>query len=498
MMSGSMPADRVLFVFADPGRIRYFEPTLEVLATRGVQVVVAVERFHARIDGQWGFIERLVDQRPNVTLVRAPKREKDGWTQLLRELRLAIDHLHFLGPEFEGADHFRERSAAASPKALRALLDVTGMDAGRDAPTLEKMLRALERGVPRSQKLDGFVAKAQADVVAITPLVWFGAPQADWVRSAAAQGIPSLGCMFSWDNLTSKGAMVARPDGLAVWNEAQRHEAVELHGMEPERVVATGAQNWDHWFGWAPTRSRAEFCAEVGLPADKPYVLWLESSGYLGAEGPIVRSWLKAIRSAERPEVRDAAVLVRPHPQVLDDQWSGDALRGFKDVAVWPPRGQVPLDESTRRDFFDTLHHAAAVVGVNTSAFIEAAILDRPSFTFTLPELSRGQVETVHFRHLLVEHGGHVMSSPTIEGHVRQVEETFGSPAGQHAASERARAFVQRFVRPHGVHVPAAPRLADLIQDPPAPRPRAAADATWDEIAHGLLEPFAARAEALG
>ena len=52
-------------------------------------------------------------------------------------------------------------------------------------------------------------------------------------------------------------------------------------------------------------------------------------------------------------------------------------LAGFDNVAVWPPAGAQPDAGKARADFFDSLFHSAAVVGINTSALIEAAILGK-------------------------------------------------------------------------------------------------------------------------
>jgi hypothetical protein len=73
------------------------------------------------------------------------------------------------------------------------------------------------------------------------------------------------------------------PDALLVWNEAQKQEAVLMHRFPPERVAVTGAQCFDRWFGKTPTRSREAFMRMVGLPDDKPYVLWACSALLPGA-----------------------------------------------------------------------------------------------------------------------------------------------------------------------------------------------------------------------
>ena len=47
------------------------------------------------------------------------------------------------------------------------------------------------------------------------------------------------------------------------------------------------------------------------------------------------------------------------------------------------------------------MYYSAAVVGLNTSAFIEAAVVGKPVLTITLPEISTfNQEGTLHFRYL--------------------------------------------------------------------------------------------------
>ena len=50
----------------------------------------------------------------------------------------------------------------------------------------------------------------------------------------------------------------------------------------------------------------------------------------------------------------------------------------------FPRRGYNPIDPDNRADFFDSIYHSAAVVGINTSAMIEAAIIGRPVFSMLM------------------------------------------------------------------------------------------------------------------
>jgi hypothetical protein len=280
------------------------------------------------------------------------------------------------------------------------------------------------------------------------------------VRCARRRGINSVLAVGSWDHLTTKGLIHELPDRIVVWNEMQRVEAAELHGAQPEQVVATGAQAYDHWFGYKPSEAREAFCARIGLPAVRPYLLYMCSSPFIAPyEVDVVRRWIRAIRESGDATLRTAGVLVRPHPQNAA-QWTDVDLSALGAAAIWPRAGANPVGLDARRDYYDSMHHAHAVVGVNTSALIESGIVGRPVFSFRVPELSGTQEGTLHFRHLT--RGGLLQLAGTLPEHVSQLQRSFESIEQER---ERVRRFVQSFVRPYGLDEPATPRVVGAIEE---------------------------------
>src|SRR5207247_1859498 len=125
---------------------------------------------------------------------------------------------------------------------------------------------------------------------------------------------------------------------------------MELHGVPRDRVVVCGAQCYDLWFDRRPSRTREEFCRTVGLPGDRPILLYLCSSPFVApAEVPAVRRWLEALRTAG-PPLAEAGVLVRPHPQNFA-QWAGVDLG--EQTAIWPRTGADPVTEGAKASYFD-------------------------------------------------------------------------------------------------------------------------------------------------
>ncbi len=279
------------------------------------------------------------------------------------------------------------------------------------------------------------------------------------VESAKALGYPTALCVWSWDHLSSKAIVRSVPDRIFVWNDTQRDEAVRLHGVAPDRVVVTGAQCFDQWFDRRPSTTRADFCRKVGLRDDRPFLLYACSALFRGgaSEASFVLRWIRAMRASGLAPLASVPVLVRPHPSRMKE-WSGVDLRSEGDVALW---GRNPLDAGTRADYFDSLHHSAAVVGLNTSAFLEGAIAGRPIFATLLPEHHENQQGTIHFHYLLNVAGGLLHAAKTLGAHFEQLNATLREGGSD---SPRSRRFVEAFIRPRGMATAATPLLVDAIE----------------------------------
>jgi hypothetical protein len=126
---------------------------------------------------------------------------------------------------------------------------------------------------------------------------------------------------------------------------------------------------------------------------------------------------------------------------------------------VFPRAGHAPTDEESKADYFDSIHHSRAVVGLNTSAMIEAAIVGRPVLTVLDPEYERVQQGTLHFRYLLEVGGGLLTVARTLDEHAAQLERAIVD-----GDDGRSRRFVAEFVRPHGLDVVATPLFVDEVE----------------------------------
>jgi hypothetical protein len=143
-------------------------------------------------------------------------------------------------------------------------------------------------------------------------------------------------------------------------------------------------------------------------------------------------------------------------------------LSEFEHVAVWPRDGANPVDEADRNDYFHSLFHAEAAVGINTSAMIEAAIVSTPVLTITAAEFTETQRGTLHFHYLLPENGGFVRVAQSLDEHVEQLASVLVAPDQVRAQLD---SFVSSFIRPHGIEQACTELVVDSIETLPACAP---------------------------
>lgn len=449
---------RIGVFHGSPYYLRFYEDALALLVRRGHTLVLAAPDDRERIKPP-----AALRSLRSVETVLYPAERGDGNTEIARLARTARDALRFLTPELDDAPANRDRAFGR----LGALLGTDGETALRAARELDASgrtavdaaLQAVEGMLPADERITRLLRKLKLDVVVVISRFNIGSAQTEIVKAAAAADIPSGVIAYSWDNLTNKGLLHVQPDRLFVWNAVQLDEAERLHGVAHGRVVVTGAPRFDALFAAPPRPDPARIADELGLPAARRLVLYVGSSTFVAPREPeFVDRWAAALRAADDPDVAGANIVVRPHPGTVKEHgawrsWRPAQREGFAVAGPGFPPEQDLLDQIAASD---------AVVGLNTSAELEAAILDKPVLTVGAGDVAPGQEGSVHFRYLLAGNDdGAVAAAASLDEHVAQLSEAL---ARDPLAAARKR-FLQSFLRPHGLDVPASPLLADAIEE---------------------------------
>ncbi len=457
---------KILFSMRHLGFLRNFHAAIVAAAKRQHAILVVYEG-----PGKFGeekLASRIHGEYPNVQFRLLQKAVADHpWHAGVYVLRLWLDYLRYLSPMYARDSLLRERVERHTPCFFPQVMRLPLLRSTLGRRIAARTIGVLESSLPPHPDIGTLVADEKPDLVVVTPLLWFGSDQVDYVRVSRRQGIPSVLAVGSWDHLTSKGTLYDHPDWTNVWNEAQKQEAIAHHAVPEPSITVTGAHTYDHWFTWS-ARSRDEFCHAIGIAKERPILLYVGSSKFIAPrEVEFVERWVDAIRGCGDAVIRDAGIILRPHPQNARI-WAKADFSRYRDVLVFPRGGANPIEESDRQDYYDSLYHCVAVIGINTSAQIEAAIVGRPVFTVKDPMFRRTQTGTLHYHHLSPDQGGFLFEADSLDDHLAQL---CRHGLGQDV-EDANRSFLESFVRPHGLNKPGAEVFADQLDTVAARPPR--------------------------
>jgi hypothetical protein len=452
----SSDIQKVLFVLLHPGFVRFYSGTIASLIKKGCYVSVVFTQVHKKMGG----IEGLpLDQGDLTVDCRAFPRRTDMWKGFARTIRIADDYLHYLTADYKDADYLRRRTETDLPPILKPLT----LSPRLPRPVVhaaQAVLRGLERLIPPVPEAVEVLKEHTPHIVVISPLVERELAQIEVVKAARAAGLHNVLAVGSWDHLTTKRVLMLKPDKILLWNQKQKDEAVTMHGVDPDDVVITGAPVFDQWFGREPVLTREKFFRRAGLEGDGPMIVYAGSSPQIvkgEVEAEFVACWREALRAKLPERYKDINILVRPHP-VNYAHWT-EPPQG---VTVFPPPvGTNPVNKLEQSDYFHTLHYADAVVGLNTSACVEASICGAPTLT-VVGQADARQTDTLHFRLLTPEEGGPLLVAHDFDEHVAHLVDVLDHPEAHKA---RIEGFVESFVRPCGLADRATNHFVRAITD---------------------------------
>lgn len=463
---------RVLFNLEYPGYLRYFDSTIDLMVNRGWEVVVLFDR-----NSYPETLEALAKHGDKVKIyLQVSLKRGDLWHVFAMLIRVVADYVRYLHPRYRDATYLRARMGRMLPRVIGFLNYFRSWPRWLVGYAL-RVLTFIEQAIPSARKVEGLINEIKPDVVIVSPLITLASYQTDVVKSCQKMGIPVALCVASWDHLTTKGYLRIKPDRVFVWNDVQKREAVELlHHVDSDIVTVTGAQPFDKWFGRSPTLSREDFCTQVGLDPAKPFLMFVGSTASITPpelELRFVGELIARLRLSNDAVLHNMGVLMRPHPYNRQ-HWDQADFSRWSNVTIWPKKAANPVNEDDRDDYFHSLKYAATVIGINTSAMVEAAILEKPVLTVQAPEFGATQGGTLHFHYLLKHNNGFVESFGNMDDAIARAREIVIAGFDP----EPTRDFVRSFIRPRGLDYRCTEILVGNIESlarAPSVRPRSPA-----------------------
>jgi len=275
------------------------------------------------------------------------------------------------------------------------------------------------------------------------------------VVAAKELGIPTATFIVSWDNLSSKGRIVAPFDHYLVWSETMRGELQKYYPqIAGDRIHVVGTPQFDPYGDPDMLWSREEFFRRIAGDAGRKLICFSGGDAETCPEDPgHVRVLLEQIRAGKIKG--NPQVLVRPSP--ADDGTRYRAVReSFPELIFAPPAWLHPKGGNWTRiipqredvAFLANLtHHADLNVNLGSTMTLDFGLHDKPvvnvafdianpplfgmpvydyyyHYEHFLPVVAFGASRIARSAEALPEHINAYLSDPTLdrEGRRRLVE----------------------------------------------------------------------------
>lgn len=336
-----------------------------------------------------------------------------------------------------------------------ALLTLAGLP-GFSLLFKREIARRLQQTENRA--LAALLDREMPDIV-LHPTVLDGVFVNDLVAECRERQVPVIFAMNSWDNPSTKRAVVGLPDWLLVWGPQTKDHAARFVGLAPERIVEFGAAQFDA-FAEPPRVDRAAFAAENGLDPRSRIVLFAGSN----AQTDEFAALSMLDDAIERGELPGICVLYRPHPWGLGGRGGARlASANWRHVQIHAPMRDYIMQLGTGaggmvlpdyRDTHDLLCSVDVVVSPLSTILVEAMLHAKPVVVYAPAENTGSgamadMLPMLHFEEFLavdgVENACDVAGLIHVLRTLTQTEDGARRGAKLRGASER---FVTPFERP--------------------------------------------------
>ncbi|MBK6846058.1 MAG: hypothetical protein IPG96_00430 [Proteobacteria bacterium] len=222
-------------------------------------------------------------------------------------------------------------------------------------------------------------------LVSSYPVNWL---EALFVLEAQRLGIPTVGQLLSWDNISCKGRFAALPDRFISWGPVMSDELQRYYGVTPDRINECGVAHFDAHCDPGNRLQAREVLAGLGLCPDDPYLFFGMSARFFCPHELDVVEWLAGAcePGAFGPRMQ---LVVRPHPQnIRGSMADGETVERLRTMAgprvaidlpqVVSDRLPWDLEERDLRKLAALIAGCAVSLNSGSTLSIDSVVQDRP------------------------------------------------------------------------------------------------------------------------
>ncbi len=290
-------------------------------------------------------------------------------------------------------------------------------------------LRVLDRFLAPHSSFDAYLERYRPSLVFSTDI------QNEFdlalARGSCHHGIPVVGMVRSWDNLTAKGVLRLIPDVLAVNTEIVKAEAMRFNAVPAAKIRVVGIPHYDGYES-APPTPRENFFRSIGLdpqkrlvlvaPIGDRYICEFRKNCRNDADRYILETLIAAPARGELPQDLQLLVRLPPADVVNLDGFRPPSNMVIEQPGVGDPAGHIKEQELSPEDdrhLRDSLTHADLVITGPSTMAIDAALFDKPIVIPNFEPVERPYFASLsrfydydHFRPIIESGGARVARSP--------------------------------------------------------------------------------------
>ena len=249
---------------------------------------------------------------------------------------------------------------------------------------LEKFACKIENLFRARKDTLGLIKEFRPDIV-FSPTLIHEIGDVEIAKAAKSQKIPLVNFVSSWDNLTSKGFFLIRPDCLLVWGQADKDSAVNEHGFDEEQVFVTGAPHFDQYFNKSSMICRDDFLRNRGLDPHKKIILFAGTTLSKHINEPLILE--KLSNYLLESNINNVLIWYRPHPRAM----RSDAIKKLDRMTnIYVDdqikeicnniqlKNQYSICPDTLTHYHNLINSCEGVVSVFSTVAVEFALFGKP------------------------------------------------------------------------------------------------------------------------
>jgi hypothetical protein len=369
------------------------------LERRGIptSVLVPLQYLHAAPD--WGATATGLE------LLAAPViRSQRGHAALNALLRASFARRHHIST-YRIFNRWILRRAGLWHKTRTAVIEALSL-AGSREPFYSWQVRNWESLYTRSRDIGAI--RRQLRVLEPSVLVSTNCQMSEelpYLIAARELGVPTLGCIQSFDNLSSRSVLPVF-DYYALWNRRMLEQLLAYYPDRlPETALITGTPQFDFHVRADCRWSRRRTLDRLGLAPTDRYILWAANHQIHTPDEP-EQVLALALRCSATPELGQHRIVVRPHPGDDPCRWRTVFDQDARVVLslAWEKGAGLPSPSDQGR-LVSSLLHADVCVNMASTMSLDAAVVDTPVVCVAFGDRYRHSYETEHFRPI-AESGG--------------------------------------------------------------------------------------------